>query len=70
MPFLIFKRYISFFNRRYELVQVKMFNCILINFTLLSILSQMSDGDDNTEEVQAAAEDFMDLDEKIWDSAK
>ena len=29
----------------------------------------MSDGDDNTEEVQAAAEDFMDLDENFWGSA-
>ena len=29
----------------------------------------MSDDDENNEEVQAAAEDFMDLDEKFWDSA-
>ena len=29
----------------------------------------MSDDDENTEEVQAAAEDFMDLDGKFWDSA-
>ena len=35
--------------------------------TLLSILTQMSDDDENTEEVQAAAEDFMDLDEKIFE---
>ena len=28
----------------------------------------MSDDDDNTEEVQGAAEDFMDLDENFWDS--